>query len=208
MFKLHNILIVLLFFVSMPTIAQDTKELKQVSLATYYTLEADSCVCVHLPDIVVIPKHLSTKANKKIPRRYRKGTRAYNRTIRNLRVVYPLAKQAANKIKNIERQLTSIPKEKDKKAFVKREYKKLMKIYKGPMKNLKISQGRMLMVLVHRETGNTSYEHIRKYKGGFTAFFWQGIARLFGNDLKKGYDPYGEHIYLEALIQRYERGEL
>lgn len=210
MFKLYNILLVTLFLFCTATLSaqkQDT-EGKEVS-TTYYTLEADSSICVHLTDIVIKPTNfVLAPGHKKVPRRYRKGTKSYNRTIRNLKVVYPIAKRAARKIKEIEQQLRNIPNEKDQEAFVKQEYKKLMKVYKEPMKKLRISQGRMLMVLVHRETGNTSYEHIKKYKGGITAFFWQGIARLFGNDLKKGYDPYGEHIYLEALIRRYEKGEL
>lgn len=209
MFKLYNIFIVLLAFWILPLSAQSQSQKQDTSLVRYYTIEPDSAICIHLNDVVVSPKDfVLAPGDKKVPRKYRKGTRAYSRTIRNLKVVYPIAKKAAKKIENIERQLQSIQSEKEKKAFVKQEYKKLMKVYKAPMKDLKISQGRMLMVLVHRETGNTSYEHIKKYKGGVTAFFWQGIARLFGNDLKKGYDPYGEHIYLEALIRRYEKGQL
>lgn len=209
MFKLLNIFFVCSLFCPTLLFSQTQPRQDSVSLATYYTLQPDSCVCVHLPAIIIEPnKYVWAQAGKKVPRRYRKGTTAYKRTLRNLKVVYPLAKKAAKKIDNIEHQLKSIPNEKDKKLFVKKEYKKLMQMYKAPMKKLKISQGRMLMVLIHRETGNTSYEHIKKYKGGVTAFFWQSIAKLFGNNLKKGYDPYGEHIYLETLIRQYERGQL
>lgn len=209
MFKLYNIFIAFFVFLLLPLLAHSQDKKQNNSPVIYYTLESDSSVCVHLSDIVVKPVNfVLAPGHKKVPRKYRKGTKAYNRTIRNLKVVYPIAKKAAKKIKDIERQLIAIPNERERKNFVKREYKKLMKIYKAPLKKLKISQGRMLMVLVHRETGNTSYEHIKKYKGGMTAFFWQGVARLFGNNLKKGYDPYGEHIYLEALIKRYEKGEL
>ncbi|WP_116495317.1 DUF4294 domain-containing protein [Balneicella halophila] len=209
MLKFHNILTALFLLCSWSAYSQvlpyEDDEIKPY----YYTIGADSLICVHLPEIIIEPGRSTIVAmGKKVPRRYRKGTRAYNRTIRNLKVVYPLAKKAAKKIREIDSQLQTIEGESERKAFIKREYKKLMDIYKEPMKDLKISQGRMLIILVHRETGNTSYEHIKMYKGGLTAFFWQGIARLFGNDLKKAYDPYGEHIYLEALIARYERGEL
>ncbi len=184
------------------TIDYDTK-------ARYYTLEPDGSICVHLQDVIITYNPLDDDKNRReIPRKYRKGTRAYNRTIRNLKTMYPLAKEVAKMINRIEEDLEKIESEKEKKAFIKQEYKKLMKVHKEPMKNLRISQGRMLIVLIHRETGNTSYEHIKNYKGGFTAFFWQGVAKLFGNDLKKGYDPEGEHIYLEYLIQRYEKGQL
>lgn len=206
MFKLYNILFSFFLFFPLLAIAQEQDE---NPLGIYYTLGADSLVCVHLPNITITPKGASIDpTDKRIPRKYREGTRAYNRTIRNLKVVYPIAKKAAKKIEEIERQLAEIKGELKRKAFIKEEYKKLMDIYKEPIKKLKISQGRMLIVLIHRETGNTSFEHIKTYKGGFTAFFWQGVAQLFGNDLKKGYDPNGDDIYLEYLIQKYERGEL
>ncbi len=206
MIKLCNILWSFFLFSLLPLNAQEKE--KADSLPVFYTLEGKDEVCVNLPGVIITPHGAKIVVKRKIPRRYRKGTRAYNRTVRNLKVVYPLAKRAAYKIKKIEASLAEIEGERAKKKFVKQEYKKLMKIYKEPMKKLKISQGRMLIVLIDRETGNTTFHHIKDYKGGFSAFFWQGIARLFGNDLKKQYDPYGEHIYLEALIQQYEKGEL
>lgn len=209
MFKNPHIFIFILLCCSLRVAAQSENPKNKTSFIRYYTLQPDSTVCVHLNEVMISIKNPSIDKNgKKIPRKYRKGTRAYNRTIRNLKVVYPLAKKAAKKIHEIELQLKNIQGEKAKRTFVKKEYKKLMKIYKEPMKNMRISQGRMLIVLIHRETGNTSYEHIKNYKGGITAFFWQGIARLFGNNLKKSYNPNGEDRYLEALIQQYERGEL
>ncbi len=206
MIKLYNIVLIFFLLGVLQVSAQQKKT--DNKLPVFYTLEGKNEVCVNLPGVIITPHGAKIVVKRKIPRKYRKGTKAYNRTIRNLKVVYPLAKRAAYKIKKIESSLAKIEGEREKKKFVKQEYEKLMKIYKEPLKQLKISQGRMLIVLIHRETGNTTFHHIKDYKGGFTAFFWQGIARLFGNDLKKGYDPYGEHIYLEHLIQQYERGEL
>lgn len=160
-----------------------------------------------LPEIIIYPNGSEVKP-RKVPRKYRKNTRAYNRTIRNLKIVYPLAKKASQKLNQINAHLEKIPTEEAREKFVKREYKKLMKRYKKPMKKLKISQGRMLLLLIDRETGSTTYMHVKEFKGGFTAFFWQGVAKLFGNDLKATYDPYGKDFYLEQLIQQYERGEL
>ncbi len=205
--KIYNIILVLVWL-SSPCLlfAQNKNEAASEDKKSEYYVTPNGMIL--LPQVVVTPKGNFVVKQKKVPRRYRKGTRAYNRTIRNLKVVYPLAKKASKMLKEIDLKLAKIEGERAKKKFVKQEYKKLMKIYKEPMKNLRISQGRMLIVLIHRETGNTSYQHIKSYKGGFTAFFWQGVARLFGNNLKKGYDPYGEHRYLEHLIQKYERGEL
>ncbi len=210
MLRVFYILLFYLLLVVPSVFAQqkDTSDDRRAK-ARYYTVEPDGALCIHLQDVVIKNNPLNSKKNRrKIPRKYRKGTRAYNRTIRNIKTMYPLAKKIAKMIKKIEKDLEHIEDKKEKKAFIKREYKKIMKVHKEPMKKLKISQGRMLIVLIHRETGNTSYEHIKHFKGGFTAFFWQGIAKLFGNDLKKGYEPEGEHIYLEYLIQRYEKGQL
>jgi hypothetical protein len=55
---------------------------------------------------------------------------------------------------------------------------------------------------------NTSYELIRQYRGGLSAVFWQGIARIFGTNLKEEYDPYGQDILIELIIQDIETGLL
>ncbi len=198
----------MLLFLLLWGIALFAQKQQKDNVPVFYSIEQDGSLCVHLPTIIISPHGAKMVIKRRPPRRYRKGTRAYNRTIRNLKIVYPIAKKAAVKIKEIEKHLATLEDKKEQKEFVKTEYKKLMEVYTEPLKNLKISQGRMLIVLIDRETGKTTYRHIKNYKGGFTAFFWQGVARLFGNDLKKGYDPYGEHIYLEQLIQQYERGEL
>lgn len=171
----------------------------------HYTINNNGELVIHLQTIEINPNKSKIK---KIPRRYRKGTRAYNRTIRNLKIVYPLAKSAAKKINEIDKHLLTIKDKKIQERYIKEEYRKLMKEYKEPMKNLKISQGRMLLLLIDRETGHTSYEHIKEFKGGLMATFWQGVAKIFGNNLKTKYDPYGEHQYIEYLIFQYENGLL
>lgn len=172
------------------------------------TMVLDTIACVQLPPVYIYPTQYQYSKKKKIPRRYRKGTRAYNRTIRNLKVVYPYAKQAAIKVAEVEAKMKLITDEKERKAYVKREYKALLKTYKKPLMRLRISQGKMLVKLIDRETQNTSFEHLKHYKGGFVAFFWQSFARLFTINLKDGYDKYGEDRYLEELILKYEKGEL
>lgn len=168
----------------------------------------DTVRYIRLPEIIIYPTKIQRKEYSKIPRQYRKGTRAYNRTIRNLKAVYPYAKLAARKVAEVEANIKKIPNEKKRKAYIKKEYKALMKAYKKPLMNLKISQGKMLVKLIDRETKNTSFEHLKNYKGGFTAFFWQGIARIFTINLKDSYDKEGKDRYLERLIIQYENGEL
>ena len=75
-------------------------------------------------------------------------------------------------------------------------------------RNMTISQGRLLIKLIDRETQNTSYDLIREYRGKVPAFFWQGIARIFGTNLKDEYDPYGEDVIIEFIIREVDAGRL
>jgi hypothetical protein len=63
-----------------------------------------------------------------------------------------------------------------------------------------------LIKLIDRQTGHTSFDLIKDLKGGLTAFFWQGVARIFGNDLKEEYDPVIEDILIEKIIFQIEAG--
>ena len=70
-----------------------------------------------------------------------------------------------------------------------------------------VSQGALLMKLIDREAGKSSYMIIKDYKSGIAAGFWQGIAKLFGSDLKKPYDPNGDDVATEELVRIWEAGE-
>lgn len=71
-----------------------------------------------------------------------------------------------------------------------------------------LSQGKLLIKLIDRETDQTSYELVKELRGGFRAVFWQSIARLFGANLKDTYDKEGEDMMVEELIRLYEAGLL
>ncbi len=69
-----------------------------------------------------------------------------------------------------------------------------------------ITQGGLLLKLIDREIGQSSYQIIREYRGGFNAIFWQGVAKIFGSDLKRPYDKFGEDKITEDLIIMYQNG--
>ena len=71
-----------------------------------------------------------------------------------------------------------------------------------------ISQGRLLIKLIDRETQNTSYDLIKDYRGKLSAAFWQGIARIFGTNLKEEYDRFGDDALIEIIIMEIESGRL
>ena len=81
-----------------------------------------------------------------------------------------------------------------------------MKKYGPSIKKMSISDGRILIKLIDRETNHVSYDIIHEVKGGVPAVFWQGVARLFGNNLKAKYDPYGEDRQIEQIVRYIEMG--
>ena len=78
--------------------------------------------------------------------------------------------------------------------------KELKKEFTEPLTNLSIYQGKILMKLINRETGNNCYEIIKEYKGGLTARFYQTVAFFFDGDLKQPYDP-GGNDFLHDLFR-------
>ena len=84
--------------------------------------------------------------------------------------------------------------------------KKLQSEFEGELKKLTIKQGIILVKLIDRETGNTSYELVKQLRGSFSAFLWQSLARLFGSNLKLEYDPYGEDKLIEEIVVMIEQG--
>ena len=90
--------------------------------------------------------------------------------------------------------------------FIKQFENELFSEFEKPLKKMTISQGKLLLKLIDREVGQSSYYLIKKYRGGFTAFFWQGIARIFGSNLKTPYDKFGEDKAIEELVVMYQNG--
>ena len=88
---------------------------------------------------------------------------------------------------------------------VKTVEKKLFDEFDAPLRKLTFSQGKMLIKLIDRETGHTSYSVLKEFKGGVSAFFWQNIARVFGHNLKSQYDKNEEQM-LEKLVLMCENG--
>lgn len=151
-------------------------------------------------------KEVKINAYKK--RKHYRTTRKYWRTVRNIRIVYPYAKAANNSILKLANELEKIGSKKQRRKQIRKEYKGLMKEYKKPLMKLKVSQGKLLMKLIDRETGGTSYDHLKELKGSFTAVFWQSVATMFGSSLKAEYDPLGEDWMVEEILDRMKKKEL
>jgi hypothetical protein len=134
--------------------------------------------------------------------------RRYNRLIMNVKKAYPWSKLVGQLMVDVNNHLLTLPTEKEQNEYLKQVEKGLLDNYTDDMKKLTITQGKILIKLVYRETGESSYEIVEFYRGKFTAFFWQALARLFGSNLKVGYDPYGEDRLIEEIVIQIEHGQL
>ncbi|MBU1013837.1 MAG: DUF4294 domain-containing protein [Bacteroidetes bacterium] len=134
--------------------------------------------------------------------------RQMTRFIRNVKKVYPYAKIAGLKLKEYNDILLQTPDEKEQKKILKRAEQELKDEFGEDLKQLTFSQGKILIKLIDRETGNCSFELVKELRGGFTAFFYQAFARIFGYDLKEKYDPRGEDSLIELIVMMIENGSI
>lgn len=132
----------------------------------------------------------------------------YRRLVYNLKKVYPYAILARNMLMKMEMELSQIKGKHEREAYIKNAEKQLRAQFEEPLKKLTISQGKLLLKLIDRETGRTSYSIVRELRGRFSAFFWQSLARLFGSNLKSTFDADGDDKYLNRLVLLYENGQL
>lgn len=136
----------------------------------------------------------------------KKDYKKFRRMVYNLKKVYPYSQTAKNKMQKLDAEYKLADSNQEKRKIVKQLEKELFAEFEAPLRNLTISQGRMLIKLIDRETGKTSYAVLKEFKGGFKAFFWQSVAKLFGNNLKTRYDKHGEDEILEELVLMCENG--
>lgn len=176
--------------------------------AQYITADSTYLVGAKIIDGDTLP-NVYIKTIKVFPKKEFKNRRAYlkyTRLVHNVKKAYPFAIIARNELKIMNDSLMFIDGERDRRKFIRYYEKQMFKKYESQLRHLTISQGRILIKLVYREIGNTSYALVKEYRGGFSAVFWQGIARLFGSNLKKSYNPKGEDAEIEEIVTLIEEG--
>ena len=131
--------------------------------------------------------------------------RAWTRLRNAVYVTYPYAKRASLIMNDINAHLATITDQGKRKAYIRSREKELKKEFAQPLMDLSIYQGKVLMKLINRETGNNCYEIVKEYKGGVSANFWQTIAWVFGSSLKQPYDPSGDDQAMEKIVLEVKR---
>ena len=152
-----------------------------------------------LPEIEI--KEVTVYAHPRFEKK--RDFRKYQRLVYNLKKTYPYAVLVRKRLSEVNEAMKNLNTEKERKEYMKKVEKDVFAEYEGDMRNMTITQGRLLIKLIDRETQNTSYVLIKDYRGKLAAAFWQGIARIFGTNLKSEYDPEGE----DALNRVYYTGD-
>jgi tRNA G10 N-methylase Trm11 len=190
-FVKHSILLVVLFSSLQHLYAQHSAA-DTIKVYGYVTASGDTIPMSYLPNVLVAA-HLSPQQKK----RWAEWTRLRNAVY----VTYPYAKSASKVMNEINAKLVGVTDKKQRKAIIRSKEKELKRDFADKLTQLSVYQGKVLMKLIYRETGNNCYEIIDEYKGSFTAAFWQTVAVIFGSNLKQNYDPVNADHDMELIVQ-------
>jgi hypothetical protein len=144
---------------------------------------------------------VTARMTRAMSRRIEEWTRLRNAVY----VTYPFARKAGVIMNEMNSRLAKMSSESDRKLYIKSKEKDLKREFSDPLTQLSVYQGKVLMKLINRQTGNNCYDIIKEYKGGFTARFWQTVAFVFGSNLKQPYDEKGDDKQMEVFLKQAER---
>ncbi|OFX48922.1 MAG: hypothetical protein A2046_07985 [Bacteroidetes bacterium GWA2_30_7] len=199
MFKLFFII---LFFLFTDVAYNQTRV--SVDGKIYYLVDAivengDTIPYIKLREIIILPPKVFTS---------KKQEQKYLRLVKNIKKVYPYAKLARNKMYEIHNNVIVLNTEFEKNKYIKVAEKELKNEFEDELKDLTITQGKLLIKLIDRETGQTTYEIVKELRGSVEAFLWQSVARIFGSSLKTEFDSEGEDKMIEDIIVRIDNGQI
>lgn len=195
-----SLILILFLCVSFSSYSQVGKSRDTVNVVQALVIGGDTILVSTIPELNIYPMVFANRWEHW----------KYKRLIRNVKVAYPYAKMAGNKLRDLDLRLASMRNERQKRQFIDKTEKDLRNEFEDQLKKLTISQGKILIKLVYRETGNTTYQVVQDVKGNFSAGFWQAVARVFGSNLKTPYNPETdeEDKVIEYIIQLMEMGLL
>lgn len=134
--------------------------------------------------------------------------RKWNRTKFYVKSVYDYSVISSAMLSAFEDTLSTISKQRNKNKYLKKANKMLKKEFGEEIKDMSITRGTYLMKLIYRNTGLTAYDIIKKYRGSGTAFWFQALCTISGQDLKKEYDPDNEDFLINKAVRLIESGDM
>jgi hypothetical protein len=193
--RYHIILFLFLSFSFVQTKAQQSV-VDTVKVSAYITPEGDT-----IGQSWLLPVAVFGSMNAAQRQAHAEWTRLRNAVY----VTYPYAKAASRIMNEINIQLVHVKDKKQRRALIRSREKDLKREFTSKLTQLSVYQGKVLMKLINRETGNNCYEIIDEYKGFINAAFWQTVAVLFGSNLKQSYDPANKDAEMEKIVRDVER---
>lgn len=173
----------------------------QVRDSGYYVMGRvvgnDTIIQIQIKEIWVFPERKFAS---------KKQQQNYSRYVAKVKKVYPVAVEAKLLLEKYEPQYYALDSQRERRKLMKNIEKELLDKHKEELKKWSISDGTILLKLINRETNRSAYSIIKDFRGDVSAMFWQGIARLFKNNLKDGYSPEDEDKLLEEIVRKIESG--
>jgi|TARA_B110000093_G_C12957361_1_gene405516 hypothetical protein len=126
--------------------------------------------------------------------------KAYLKLVGNVKKVMPYAKLAAFRLQMMDDNLNQLISRRAKRKYVKATEDAIMLEFKSQLQTLTRSQGKLLLKLLHRETGNTSYEILKKYRGSTSTMFYGVWAKMYDANIRVEFDPI-EDYQIEYIIK-------
>ena len=198
-FKIPTILLSILFVCSTNLSAQNTNAqygINDTLLHEAVIYNGDTIEAKTLENVYFFSRLTQAQSNARAQ---------YNRLRNAVYVTYPYARRAGSVMNEINTKLAVITKSDERKKYIKSRETDLKKEFTDPLTNLSIYQGKVLMKLINRETGNNCYEIIKEYRGGFTARFYQTVAFFFNSNLKQPYDAATDDVLIEKFVMEVQR---
>jgi hypothetical protein len=142
------------------------------------------------------------------PFKNKKDEIRYTRLVRYVKIAYPYARIAGEKLQKYDSLLQNTPTERERKKIMKNAEDEIRAEYEGKLRSLTIGQGKILVKLIDRQTNHSSYALLQELRGSVNAVLWQGVGRIFGYNLKIKYDPTGEDREIERIVRLIEIGAI
>lgn len=183
-----------LFFLSTTAFSQ---VVDSDSLVDYIKIQGDSVIrsSIGLDKVVLLPKKGFKNSNE---------LQKYLILKRKILKVYNYAVLASNRLTTLNERLAPVKRRRDKKNYTKKIQKFIVNEFYDELRKFTQTEGQILIKLIHRQTGTTTYKLIKELRNGWIAFWYNNTARIFNMSLKKEFDPYTveEDYLIEDIIQR------
>ena len=187
---LRFLLINIFFGFYFTTFSQD-----KILVSPYITVDGEKILTSKIPqfDVIDFRSNEERKSFFKLKRRVLK--------------VYPFAIETKQKVDSLNYELNKIGKKRKKRKYIKAVTKLVKKQYTKALKNLTMKEGRILIKLIYRETGISTYDLLREYRGWWNTTMWQTFARMYDLNLKTSFDPINvrEDMFIDKIIEQAKR---